>query len=85
MHTIITPAFLSSISWTGRGKGKEKKIPLNGYVNILNLITLTLNKADASYNQMKTEYDLKYKIIKYASAKYGDSNRTVGDQSPVSR
>lgn len=79
----MTPAFLSSISWTGRGKGKEKKIPLNGYVNILNLITLTLNKADASYNQLKTENDLKYKIIKYAAAKYGDSSSTADDQSPV--
>lgn len=84
VHSLITPTFLSSISWTGRGKGKEKKIALNAYVKLLNLITVTLNKADKSYNQLKTENELKYKIIKYARTEYGDSNRAPGQSSASS-
>lgn len=84
VHALIAPNFLSNISWTGRGKGKEKKIALNAYVKLLNLITVTLNKADKSYNQLKTENDLKYKIIKYATAKYGDSNHVVDGRCSAS-
>lgn len=85
VHALITPTFLCSISWTGRGKGKEKKIPLNGYVNVLNLITLIMNKADKSYNQLMVEKDLKYKIIKHATTKYGDSASDQACASPASR
>lgn len=47
VHSLISPQYLSSISWTGRGKANEKKVALSGYTNIMNLITLTVHKADA--------------------------------------
>lgn len=88
VHAVITPTFLTFISWTGRGKGKERKIPLNKYIHVVNLIALTMNKADAKYNQLKTETDLKYKIIKHAVTRYTNSTSKIDDQncaSPASR
>lgn len=72
VHSLISPKFLSSISWTGRGRGKERKISLNFYENLVNLITLIVNKADTKFSQLKTLNTLKYKIIKYAQTKFGD-------------
>lgn len=62
VHSLISPKFLSSISWTGRGRGKERKISLNFYENL----------ADTKFSQLKTLNTLKYKIIKYAQTKFGD-------------
>lgn len=82
VHTIISPTFLCSISWTGRGKGKERKIPFSIYVNIVNMITKLVTAADKNYTQVKTIEDLKYKIIKHAPAKYG--TQVESDQSNLS-
>lgn len=71
MHALIEPAFLPSISWSGRGRGKEMKIPLSKFSNTVNLIALALEKADKKFDQLETIKCLKYKVIKYAPAKYG--------------
>lgn len=74
VHSIIEPTFLPYISWSGRGKEKDEKIALSKYSNIINLISLVMNKADKKFNQLETTKALKYKIIKYAPAKYGTKN-----------
>lgn len=90
VHSLISPTFLSSISWTGRGKKNEKKIALSLYENAVNLISFTLNKADSHFNHLKTVNNLKYKIIKYAQSKFGErptssaSNDDAGSSSPIS-
>lgn len=85
MHAIIEPTFLPSISWSGRGRGKELKIALSKYTKIVNLIAEILNKADENFDQLKTIQCLKYKIIKYAPAKFGLKEKTndVIDNSTV--
>lgn len=77
VHSLISPKYLSAISWTGRGKKNERKIALSGYVNTLNLITLTLNKADDRFDHLKTITNLKYKILKYAHAKFGEHPKST--------
>lgn len=71
VHALIAPDFLPSISWSGRGRGKESKIALSKYTRITNLIGEVVNLADGNFDQIKTLKDLKYKILKYAPAKYG--------------
>lgn len=73
VYSLIAPSFMCKISWTGRaGKGEPRKIPLSKYINVVNLIAFTLNKADRRYTQLKTENKLKYTIIKNVNAKFGD-------------
>lgn len=77
VHTLIDPAFLPAISWSGRGRAKEEKIPLSKYSNVTNLIAEVMNKADRSFDQLKTLNSLKYKVIKYAPAKYGSKQKDI--------
>lgn len=70
---IILPQFLSNITWSGRAaKGKDRKIALSKYGNIVTLITSICHKIDASYEPDECTKDLKYKILKYAHNKYSD-------------
>lgn len=94
VYALIEPAFLANISWTGRGKGNERKIALKKFVNITNLITFTINKADNRCVQDDILKLLKYKVLKYASVKgkdeptseLADDLRAVGQAaSPVHR
>lgn len=84
VHTVIEPTFLPAISWTGRGRGKEKKISLSKYTNVTKLIAEVMNKADRSFDLSKTLSCLKYKIIKHAPTKYGsnrkDDSKVMSDQ-----
>lgn len=76
---IFEPKMLNRISWTGRAaSGKAKKIAISKYSNILRLITNLCEKADSTYKSEECLYDLKYKIIKYAHAKYGETNAEPG-------
>lgn len=77
VHSIITPKMLSNVSWSGRaGKGKEKKIALSKYDNIIALITSLCQKSDDTYTSNECLKDLKYKILKYAYSKCNDDNVT---------
>lgn len=74
VHSIVEPKMLANISWTGRGKGNEKKIPMSSHVNIIRLITSLCEKADSSYLPEKCTRDIKYKILKYAHSKYSSKD-----------
>lgn len=84
VHSVIEPAFLPSISWSGRGREKDEKIALSKYSNIINLISLVTNKADKNFTQLDTTKALKYKIIKYAPAKFGKKPADKGDENLIS-
>lgn len=77
VHTLIDPGFLPAISWSGRGRGKEEKIALSKYSNVTKLIVEVMNKADRNFDQLKTLNALKYKVIKYAPAKYGSKQKDI--------
>lgn len=72
VHKVIQPAFLPKISWSGRGRGNETKIALCQYSNVINLISIVVNRGDRKFNQGETEKCLKYKIIKYAPTRFGE-------------
>lgn len=74
IHAIIEPKMLANISWTGRGKGNEKKIPMSAHVNIVRLITSLCEKADSSYLPKDCQRDIVYKILKHAVTKFGSTN-----------
>lgn len=76
VHALIAPEFLPSISWSGRGRGKEVKIALTKYIRITNLIAEVVNLADGNFGQLRTLKDLKYKILKYAPAKFGSKDKS---------
>lgn len=81
---IMKPELLLQISWTGRaGKGKEKKIALQKYGRIMKLITSLCEKADRNYKAAKSTEDLKYKILKYAQAKYGNDTISTGERIDI--
>lgn len=75
VHALIAPDFLPSISWSGRGRGKEEKIALSKYTKLINLIVETVIRADATFDNLQTIKSLKYKILKYAPAKYGSKEK----------
>lgn len=71
MRAIINPSFLPSMSWTGRGKGKEQKIAFNGYPNLFNMITVAVMKADSQYDSTKVQEAITYEVLKRAPSKFG--------------
>lgn len=70
-HYLIKPSFLPQISWTGRGRGKEKKIALSAFVQIVNFIAISMNKIDKNYKYKNVVSDLTYGILKRAPSKFG--------------
>lgn len=83
VQALIAKSFLPSITWSGKtSKGKEMKIPLEKYTNILHLIYSLCRLSDESYLEDTCEHDMKYKIIKYAHTKYKQvKNSTVENDS----
>lgn len=79
VHHLICPEYLPSMSWTGRGKGKEKKVALSSFIHIVNFICVTVNKIDKKLTDEKVKYILKYKILKHAPTKFG---RKTNDDNP---
>lgn len=71
VHSLIDPLFLPNVSWTGRGKGKERKVSLCGYSHLINFIVVTVNKADTNFTEDKVNQKLKYTILKHAPSKFG--------------
>lgn len=61
---IINPILLADISWTGRGKGDEKKIPLKRYVHIVDLLNVLARKADGKMTRRKVQKQLTYTVLK---------------------
>lgn len=71
VFSLISPQFLPGISWTGRGKGNEKKFAMSALVHTMNLIVLSVCKADKNYDSDKVLKKFKYTILKTAPSKFG--------------
>lgn len=84
IHAIIVPQMLTKISWTGRaGRGKEKKVVLSKYGNILSLITSLCELADRTYKPMECTEHIKHRVLKYA-AKYLEENSSAKSKDNIS-
>lgn len=67
VQALISHVFLSDITWTGKaGKGKEKKIALEKYANIVRVIFSLCHNADHSYTLQKCRNAVIYKVLKHA-------------------
>lgn len=66
VHYIINPNFLPNISWTGRGKGNERKIALSGFVHLIDFITALVTRADSKFTRQKVQKKITYAILKHA-------------------
>lgn len=84
IHYLICPSFLPQISWTGRGKGKERKFAMSACVQLINFIVITMNKIDKSYNNKKVVGEITYGILKRAPSKFGKSKSSNADERPAS-
>lgn len=69
MRFLFEKQFLSTISWTGRGKSDMKKISFSNYVNIRQFLLIVVRNADDSYNEAKITNKLIYSILKHAPLK----------------
>lgn len=84
MHYLISPKYLPQVSWTGRGKGKERKFALSACVQLVNFIVLTMNKIDSSYTHKKVVSEITYGILKRAPSKFGKSKASNQKDGPAS-
>lgn len=80
MHSLISTRFLADISYTGKGKQKERKVALCRYTHVLEFIQITTNKADNSFNDAVFKDKLIYGILKRAPSKYGGSSKSGDDK-----
>lgn len=71
VHCLISPTFLPQISWTGKGKQKEKKVALCRLTHLIDLIKVTTVKSDRSFTDAQFKDKLIYGILKRAPSKYG--------------
>lgn len=62
---VINPRFLKNISWTGRGKGDERKIPLQRYVHTVDFITVLGVKADHTLTRRQVQKAFTYTLCKH--------------------
>lgn len=84
IHYLISPKYLSKVSWTGRGKGKEKKFALSACVQLINFIVATVNKIDSNYTYKKVVSEITYRILKRAPSKFGRPKASNQKDSPAS-
>lgn len=84
IHCLISPKFLPHVSWTGRGKGKERKFALGTCDQLINFIVVMMNKIDSSYNRKETISEITYVILKRAPSKFGKTKASNQNDSPGS-
>lgn len=75
VHSVISPPYLKDISWTGKGKQKERKIALCKFNYIIDFIKSITFKADKSFTEAKFKDKLIYGILKRAPSKYGATSK----------
>lgn len=67
VNEVISNSLLSKFTWTGKtSKKNEKKLKLKGYSNVLDMVFGVVLAADKTYTRPQFEYDMTYKILKYA-------------------
>lgn len=81
---LISPKYQPYVSWTGRGKGKERKFALSKCDHLVNFIIVTVNKIDSKFNRKKIEHELTYDILKRAPSKFGKPKASEQNKSPSS-
>lgn len=81
VHAMIAVTLLPDISWTGRGKVKDEKIPLCTFIHIVNFIKVAVRKADNSFRDEVFDRQLKYTILKRAQSKYGKIKDALNEES----
>lgn len=74
VHALISPPYLKDISWTGKGKPKEKKVPLSKFENLVSFMKSITLKADKHYTEADFNHKMIYGILKRAPTKYGGKN-----------
>lgn len=65
-QAIVSPELLSTYTWTGRGKGIDRKNSFKNYRNIQNLMFTVLNLIQKTYLMKDFLCDIKMKVLKYA-------------------
>lgn len=63
---IMALDVLSTFTWSGRGKGIERKNAFEKYHNVQKLIFTVLNLIESNYSMDECIRDMKQKIFKYA-------------------
>lgn len=76
VHSIISPPYLKDISWTGKGKGKERKVALSRFNHVIDFIKSITLKAAKTFTEEDFKDRLIYGILKRAPAKYGSATKT---------
>lgn len=64
--TIMSAELLSTYTWSGRGKGEEKKNSFKNYRNVQQLIFTVLNLVQKTYSLDECIHHIKFKVLKYA-------------------
>lgn len=82
-HYLISPKFLPHVSWTGRGKGKERKFALSKCIYLVNFIVITVSKVNKKYNHEKVVSEITYGLLKRAPSKYGKEKTSDQMDCPV--
>lgn len=71
MCYLISPSYLPQVSWTGRGKGKERKFSLSACSQLINFIVIVVKNVDERFNYRKVVAELTYGLLKRALSKFG--------------
>lgn len=85
VESLISTSYLPDISWTGKGKQKERKVALCRFNHLIDFVKATTFKADTHYTEAKFKDKLIYGILKRAPSKYGVGNNkeNVSDTSEI--
>lgn len=81
---LINPGFWHLISWTGRGKGNERKIPLRRYVHLVNFISVLGMKSDATLTKEAVQGAFTYTLLKHAPKNDDDASKSSDTSSATS-
>lgn len=85
VESVISPPFLRDISWTGKGKGKERKVSLSKFTHLIDFIKSITFKADKTFTNEQFEKKMIYGILKRAPSKYVASSSSSGHKTNVEK
>lgn len=81
MQALINTSYLPEISWTGRGKKKERKVAFSRFTHLIDFIKVMTLKADNEYSDDQVDYRLTYHIFKRAPSKFGATGKKSKDRN----